>query len=58
MQVRQLLRRAGLTQYDIAKRVGCSQTFVSHTILGHTTPSVLSEKVWKAIERVTRDVVK
>lgn len=56
LQVRRLLRRAGLTQQDIAKKVGCSQTFVSHTILGYGRPSPLSEKVWKAIERATKAV--
>jgi predicted transcriptional regulator len=54
LQVVRLIRRAGLTQQAIAKRVGCSQTFVSHTIHGYGRPSDLSERVWKTIERATR----
>jgi len=53
-QVKDLLRRAGTSQQDIAARLHLSQSFVSHTI--NRGPGGLAEKkerVWQEIERAT-----
>jgi predicted transcriptional regulator len=49
----QRLRRAGLSQWDIAQRVGCSQSFVSGVINRRQryNPEQI-EKVWQELEKV------
>ena len=53
-QVKDLLRRAGTSQQDIAARLGLSQSFISHTInRGPGGLAAKKERVWQEIERAT-----
>lgn len=45
------LRRAGLTQYDVAEQCGCSQQMVSKAIGRRVKPSPLVERIWQELER-------
>lgn len=42
-----LRRRAGISQPDIADRMGVSKAYISQAELGHQPPEVL-ERFWKA----------
>ena len=44
------LRAIGIRQYDIAKRIGCSQSQVSRVICRTAPPSDMTEAIWRHIE--------
>jgi predicted transcriptional regulator len=52
-QLAQMLKRAGVTQWDIAQRAGVSQSLVSLAIARRTPASSPgTAAVWREIERV------
>lgn len=53
-QVKDLLRRAGSSQQEIAAALDLSQSFISHTInRGPGGLAAKKDRVWQEIERVT-----
>lgn len=55
-QIKGLLKRRGLSQYEIAERVGCSQSIISRVIHRlHGVSPELTERVWQALEAALID---
>lgn len=51
-QVARLLKAAQVTQWDIARRAGVSQSYVSHVLARNIRTGPKVAKVWRQIEAV------